>query len=314
MGMVHLKSHTQNLVPNYSFEDTVNAPAPTQELENAEFWINPNAGTPDYFNSMAAFLTAEGVPNNVRGFQYPKTGNAYGGFFAVTQTVFGGALDGKEYIQVKLLSPLIAGKKYKVEFFVNLASISSIAITSIGAYFSNTPINSPTISNFNYIPQLTSDTTVFLRDTLNWIKVSGCFYADGGEEYLTMGNFQNPSDIDTLTMTPTVFGCWCSYYYIDDVSVTECLDTIPPVPPIDVTLMLPNIFTPNGDGINDVLKFTNLPEKSGINIYNRWGNPIFSNDNYKNDWRAEGVTDGIYFYVLKLPTGEIKRGSIQLTR
>ena len=63
-----------------------------------------------------------------------------------------------------------------------------------------------------------------------------------------------------------------------------------------------NTITPNGDGINDVLFFDYLDfyNQSEINIYNRWGNKIYSASPYLNNWSAEGLTDGIYFYVLEI--------------
>ena len=63
-----------------------------------------------------------------------------------------------------------------------------------------------------------------------------------------------------------------------------------------------NTITPNGDGINDVLFFDYLDfyDQTEINIYNRWGNKIYSASPYLNNWSAEGLTDGIYFYVLEI--------------
>ena len=63
-----------------------------------------------------------------------------------------------------------------------------------------------------------------------------------------------------------------------------------------------NTITPNGDGINDVLYFDYLDfyNESEIIIFNRWGNEIYSASPYLNDWTPEGLTDGIYFYILKI--------------
>ena len=63
-----------------------------------------------------------------------------------------------------------------------------------------------------------------------------------------------------------------------------------------------NTITPNGDGINDVLYFDYLDfyNESEIIIFNRWGNEIYTASPYLNDWTPEGLTDGIYFYILKI--------------
>lgn len=70
---------------------------------------------------------------------------------------------------------------------------------------------------------------------------------------------------------------------------------------------LPNVFTPNGDGYNDT--FRALPnqyvEGFRIDIFNRWGNPVFSSDDPKFEWngRMDGsgkeCPDGVYFYVVE---------------
>ena len=66
----------------------------------------------------------------------------------------------------------------------------------------------------------------FLTDKENWTRISGAFIAEGGESYLTIGNFDGYFNSDTLNLHeggvyPTV-GYWeVAYYYIDDVSVVE---------------------------------------------------------------------------------------------
>lgn len=82
----------------------------------------------------------------------------------------------------------------------------------------------------------------------------------------------------------------------------------------DCDVITPNILTPNGDGINDVLRFDDLPPLSGLHIYNRWGKLIYTDSNYKNDWQAENISDGVYYYTLSLPQQKGKGGTIQITR
>ncbi len=63
-----------------------------------------------------------------------------------------------------------------------------------------------------------------------------------------------------------------------------------------------NIFTPNNDGKNEVFHIENMElyPNSQLYIYNRWGKLVFETNNYMNDWTADGVEDGTYFWVLKL--------------
>ncbi len=66
-------------------------------------------------------------------------------------------------------------------------------------------------------------------------------------------------------------------------------------------LEIPNVFTPNNDGINDEFVIKNLEHypNSRIVIYNRNGKKVFEHHNYDgNWWDGRGAPDGTYFYVL----------------
>ncbi|SFW12736.1 gliding motility-associated C-terminal domain-containing protein [Chitinophaga sancti] len=73
-------------------------------------------------------------------------------------------------------------------------------------------------------------------------------------------------------------------------------------PAISATFFIPNVITPNGDGKNDkfVVKGLDLYPGSRLEIYNRWGNQVYRSDNYNNNWTGEGLSAGIYYYVLKV--------------
>ena len=85
---------------------------------------------------------------------------------------------------------------------------------------------------------------------------------------------------------------------------------------MDAILNIPNVITPNGDGINDYLKFKNLEvySRNTLSIYNRWGKKIYEQDNYKNDWNGGSHTDGTYFLILSVPDAkpQVYQGYFQL--
>ena len=87
---------------------------------------------------------------------------------------------------------------------------------------------------------------------------------------------------------------------------------------VDAVIEVPNVFTPNGDGVNEFLKFKNLEllGSNNIAIFNRWGKKVFEQDNYKNDWNGGGHTDGTYFFILSVPgaTPNVYKGYVQLMR
>lgn len=83
----------------------------------------------------------------------------------------------------------------------------------------------------------------------------------------------------------------------------------------------PNIITPNGDDINDVLdikSYFKTCQSFELFIFNRWGNNVFyQNENSENfsGNRSNGVplNDGTYFYKL-IYNNQIKSGNIQIVR
>jgi len=86
----------------------------------------------------------------------------------------------------------------------------------------------------------------------------------------------------------------------------------------DDSIFVPNIFTPNDDGVNETFSIRNLPQNDGIILIvsNRWGKIVYENQNYQNDWNGGDNSDGTYFYRLKINeivyTGwvEIRRGDV----
>lgn len=102
------------------------------------------------------------------------------------------------------------------------------------------------------------------------------------------------------------------------VGSAGCMDTVTMVYHVEGALNIPNVITPNGDGVNDYLKFKGL-EALGSNhiaIFNRWGKKLFEQDNYKNDWNGAGHNDGTYFFILTVPnaTPNNYKGHFQIIR
>jgi gliding motility-associated-like protein len=70
-------------------------------------------------------------------------------------------------------------------------------------------------------------------------------------------------------------------------------------------ITVPNIFTPNNDGLNEVFSVTTnqeLPVK--LSIQNRWGNDVFTFEGVLKTgenklWNGEDVTEGVYFVNLQ---------------
>ena len=71
------------------------------------------------------------------------------------------------------------------------------------------------------------------------------------------------------------------------------------------------------DGYNDAFYIRNLPDNgTKVVISSRSGSIVFESDNYtyENLWDGGDVADGIYFYNISLPSGEVYKGWIEKWR
>jgi gliding motility-associated-like protein len=273
----------------------------------------PTLGTSDYFNSCSIELDGSGnflfsVPENYYGYQMARTGEGYAGLvytqLADTTPAY------SEYIQVELIQPLAINKVYELTFFVHNPSV--YCPNSIGCYFSDTELSENTDEILLLTPQFQSDLSNFICDTLNWIEMKGHYLANGGEKFISIGIFTPLYELlmtdyqGNLLTEPGGFGALVGLY-IDDVSL------------IETEYSIPNVFTPNGDGINDVFKFENSAVGAkDISIINRWGNIVYSSSTFF-EWdgkslNSDDCADGVYFYIIKTKENIIKNGFVSLVR
>ena len=186
-------------------------------MHNLDNWYTINSS--DYYVSICPVANGYSSPENIAGYCIPKNGNAY-----VATILFQAAGNLKEYFYQQLQTPLVAGKKYCLSFWVNRADGITHAIHSIGAYFSSAlPSMSGTNEYINVIPQVVNQNG-FITDTLNWTNIQGCYTAVGGEQYVLFGNFNSNASTDTLfvgSANPTANADRYAYYYFDDISLIE---------------------------------------------------------------------------------------------
>ncbi len=66
---------------------------------------------------------------------------------------------------------------------------------------------------------------------------------------------------------------------------------------VDCELVIPNVMTPNGDGVNDTWDIEGITYlRNTVRIFDRWGTLVHEASNYKNNWGARDLPDGTYFY------------------
>ena len=79
--------------------------------------------------------------------------------------------------------------------------------------------------------------------------------------------------------------------------------------PCDV--FLPNLVLPNGTTENQTLNFGDALfyyANASVEVFNRWGDVVYESTDYNNDWSPNELTDGVFYYVLKVttPTGKVE--------
>lgn len=233
-----VSQEADNMVFNPSFEEYTRCPERVEAMgvmNGVDAWWQPTAGSSDYFNTCSERDCS--VPRNKMGNQMPRTGNAYCGIYC-SQASY------REYLQTELKAPLQAGRRYRVSFYVSLAEKSPHAVATLGALLSRERLSDTTwdvlmrreVTHYgdnqsqtiavSYRPQVVHSADSVLADTKGWTLVSGDFTAEGGERFLTVGNFNSFNSstvVETHSPSAVLQG---AYYYIDDVSVLP-LESVP---------------------------------------------------------------------------------------
>jgi hypothetical protein len=219
--------YSQNLVPNWSFEDTTTYGCPVNlgDIDNSCIGWSSAKGSPDYFNTCnqdSVSISRLSVPSNFIGVQNASTGNAYAGFLTYIGTP---NIYEREWIKSKLDTPLTIGTKYYISFKVSLADSVNCATNNIGVLFTtismyyqiNAPLNNFTHFNYNTV----------ITDTSGWTTISGIFIADSSYQYVMIGNFYDYSLTDSIYYPNRPVSYWLdssrcfAYYYIDDIEICD---------------------------------------------------------------------------------------------
>ena len=106
-----------------------------------------------------------------------------------------------------------------------------------------------------------------------------------------------------------------TYWVTANNGCTHATDTLR-ISKVDVdNLKIPNVFTPNGDSLNQFFEIDQRMLGGSLVIYNRWGQEVYQSPNYQNGWDGEDLPTGVYFY--RLNGGRCideKRGNLSILR
>lgn len=321
----------QNLIQNPSFEESADyvpcggAGLMTRFHNGASVfgWSTSTNGSPDYYGTCSQ-LWSHTSPKNWKGYQPSIDGNHYIGAGFVFSETYNWKRFHEETVQGTLIEPLQPNQGYCFSFYYAIGDneYNNCTVDTLRFYFADTDTfflsqitDSIYIGQWSYHVSNSGDLygkhqieipVGHITDTANWHFMNSHFKAKGGEKFMIGGVFKDnafvkykESVIDSFYVNGIKsFPDSIAYLYFDMFSLYECDE----YGLGDHKIRLPNIFTPNGDGINDSYFIHDyLPPGFLFRVYNRWGKEIYRNDNYQNDWSPNNISDGTYWVVVKNP-------------
>lgn len=286
----------QNLIPNFGFED-VNCSQNTDDnsISLVEYWFETeNTASIDFYHTCLP-LTLFNPPSAGFANGFPFEGNGMAGFVPVTR--FGSQW--REVVSIQMTEELKKDSNYFVSFQILNGFNYGVdyGIDNIGILFTEDTIES---SDIDLHPDVRSN--IGLISQKKWLEVSAIYTASGGELFLNLGTFG--SNFNWECEGPTIHPNGLPinlYYFIDNVVVTPSKSYLS-----DFEINIPNVITPNSDGVNDELtiEFSGI-STAKVQIINRWGTIVHEYDPCCATWDGE-VPDGTYFVSVLATTDEGK--------
>jgi hypothetical protein len=215
-----------NLVPNPSFEIMDSCPSIYLLINGAPPWFQPNypqipsATSTDLFHPCSSNQNLQ-APTNAAGYQNARTGLAYAGFALFTSLLQN---NNREYAEVELDSNLIDQSDYCVSINVSVSGLwACYGSSAIGIYFSEDTCQYFSNSYFTLpvVPQLVNDSNNIITDTVNWTQLKWIYKPQGGEKFITIGNFWNAGYVSQNSTPIGNCSSPAAYFYMDDVSVVK---------------------------------------------------------------------------------------------
>ncbi len=210
--------NTENLIDNGSFESTDGKAKKLGAIQSAKGWVSPTGQAADLYLPTTK-VPAINTAGSTYGKEDAKDGSNYAGF---TGFSLGGKVP-RSYVTTKLSTPMKKGIKYCVTYYVSLSEASMYGCNQIGAQFTKKDravdgkisiIEKPSVLHFS--------NKVF-TGMYGWEKICGVYTAEGGEKFITIGNFEADANTKNEKIKKTKENKFkplpMAYYFLDDISV-----------------------------------------------------------------------------------------------
>lgn len=317
-------------ITNPGFENSNALPSNVGQFYLAEGWSNAGSAIadPDYYHYLGSL-----------GGDIPETPvatiNSWEG-----NGIMGAALCGhphahyREYISNEFDAPLEIGQRYLVSFRMangELAPLSAggYGVSNIGVAFSEAAMAQSGNTPLEVAPTFELDTIFYSRE---WRHIQFAFVATDASRFMTVGIFGDDAGKDFMVKEGNPdFGYYffddfrmeeigddfdfTQAYHIDEGKGDEAVDSLPVV--FDQPeFFIPNAFSPNGDGDNDIF----LPVSPNYNgyqfeVYSRWGELLFKTTDRETGWNGNhggnGAKAGVYVWQITYHDHQGQEGTVE---
>ena len=264
----------KNLVPNGSFENyrkksgSIKQAIPWQQIASVDYYQEP-------------------ISNDTSISKGARTGTCYAGLRFQKKY--------KEFVQVKFAEPLHRGTTYEYEMYVRLAFWSNASLKSFGALFTKIGYKSKADAVKSAIIDSVCKKGSFING-YQWFKISGKYMADGGEKYLTIGNFSPNVKKDMIRLNIFKLGFKEAYYFIDDISLVKAKEVVEKVK----VEIVGNFNAEAQDSVLEVKNNIKVGEKVTLK------NIIFENARYYLLPESYSELNKLVQYLLRNPQMEVR--------
>ena len=212
-------TQTENLLENGSFESLKGKLKGMGGIETANTWFSPTPSKADLYvkeSKIPGVLTSE----NQYGKEDPKNGDNFIGIvtFSYNDKV------PRSYVSTELKAPMIKGMKYCVTMYASLAEGSKYASNQLAFNFSTKSLEQKEKTSIITASHILHPQKKIINATYGWEKICGTYIAEGGEKFITIGNFTNNEGTkNEKTPKNAKFKgtqAIAAYYFIDDLHIT----------------------------------------------------------------------------------------------
>jgi len=207
-----------NMIQNGSFETVSKKIKSGGMIEYATGWSSPTDAKADVFSPKAKSDEYK-TPANLYGDTDPLDGSNYAGVIMYSYKDDAP----RQYLQAQLTEKMKEDKVYCVKMNVMLSMLSKYSSNNLGIYISKKPLTPEDIEAYNIEPQIIHSQNKIFDEQFDWEPICQTYIADGGEEYITIGNFAttDATENEKVKKPKGITGTQArgAYYYIDDVSV-----------------------------------------------------------------------------------------------